>query len=298
MCHREGAGLDREHEGQRGPPVPRVPAHGGITNEPAIFGEAGPEAAVPLPDGRTIPVTLSGNIASDPPLSPAIAPTQVTTVQNTESETDAPAASASIVQSTVSESATLKAIEINTAQTAAFTERALGYLDTIQADIASTFQEMVRTRIDANIRGAGSDAANLALIKSQTLLNLANAAKIATDAAVFADLNNINARFRGFHEGGVISPSGSGNVDSRVVEILTRPDETIAIQTPKQRKAMVDKFDNEFDRGRSSGRGVNFNGDINIYVPSNSRSDRRSGRALADEFTRQVQSNLSPLYKD
>lgn len=36
-------------------------AEGGISNKPAIFGEAGPEAAVPLPDGRTIPVTLSGN---------------------------------------------------------------------------------------------------------------------------------------------------------------------------------------------------------------------------------------------
>nr|DAH62779.1 MAG TPA: tail length tape measure protein [Caudoviricetes sp.] len=36
-------------------------ASGGISNKPAIFGEAGPEAAVPLPDGRSIPVTLSGN---------------------------------------------------------------------------------------------------------------------------------------------------------------------------------------------------------------------------------------------
>jgi hypothetical protein len=35
-------------------------AKGGITNEPAIFGEAGPEAAVPLPDGRRIPVDLKG----------------------------------------------------------------------------------------------------------------------------------------------------------------------------------------------------------------------------------------------
>jgi len=35
-------------------------AKGGISDKPAIFGEAGPEAAVPLPDGRTIPVTLSG----------------------------------------------------------------------------------------------------------------------------------------------------------------------------------------------------------------------------------------------
>ena len=33
-------------------------ANGGITNEPSIFGEAGWEAAVPLPDGRTIPVTM------------------------------------------------------------------------------------------------------------------------------------------------------------------------------------------------------------------------------------------------
>jgi len=35
-------------------------ANGGITDRPAIFGDAGPEAAVPLPDGRTIPVTLNG----------------------------------------------------------------------------------------------------------------------------------------------------------------------------------------------------------------------------------------------
>lgn len=33
-------------------------ARGGITNKKAIFGEAGPEAAVPLPDGRSIPVTF------------------------------------------------------------------------------------------------------------------------------------------------------------------------------------------------------------------------------------------------
>ena len=39
-------------------------AKGGISNKPAIFGEAGPEAAVPLPDGKTIPVTLSGPGAS------------------------------------------------------------------------------------------------------------------------------------------------------------------------------------------------------------------------------------------
>ncbi len=33
-------------------------ATGGIANTASIFGEAGPEAAVPLPDGRTIPVTF------------------------------------------------------------------------------------------------------------------------------------------------------------------------------------------------------------------------------------------------
>lgn len=39
---------------------PKLFAAGGISNGPAIFGESGPEAAVPLPDGRTIPVTLTG----------------------------------------------------------------------------------------------------------------------------------------------------------------------------------------------------------------------------------------------
>ncbi|MBC8718184.1 tail tape measure protein [Ochrobactrum sp. Marseille-Q0166] len=33
-------------------------AKGGISDKPAVFGEAGPEAAVPLPDGRRIPVDL------------------------------------------------------------------------------------------------------------------------------------------------------------------------------------------------------------------------------------------------
>lgn len=37
--------------------LPRY-ARGGISNKAAIFGEAGPEAAVPLPDGRRIPVDL------------------------------------------------------------------------------------------------------------------------------------------------------------------------------------------------------------------------------------------------
>lgn len=35
-------------------------AGGGIATRPSIFGEAGPEAAVPLPDGRSIPVRFEG----------------------------------------------------------------------------------------------------------------------------------------------------------------------------------------------------------------------------------------------
>ena len=42
-----------------GPPVPLPTfASGGVSRSAAIFGEAGPEAAVPLPDGRSIPVDL------------------------------------------------------------------------------------------------------------------------------------------------------------------------------------------------------------------------------------------------
>ena len=41
-------------------------AKGGVTNRPSIFGEAGPEAAVPLPDGRNIPVKLMGSASQAP----------------------------------------------------------------------------------------------------------------------------------------------------------------------------------------------------------------------------------------
>jgi hypothetical protein len=43
-------------------------AKGGIANAPSIFGESGAEAAVPLPDGRSIPVTLY-NSANDSSVS-------------------------------------------------------------------------------------------------------------------------------------------------------------------------------------------------------------------------------------
>jgi hypothetical protein len=41
------------------PPPLKKHAFGGISDIPAMFGEAGPEAAVPLPDGRRIPVDLN-----------------------------------------------------------------------------------------------------------------------------------------------------------------------------------------------------------------------------------------------
>lgn len=46
-----------------GPLELRKYATGGIANSPqvAVYGEAGPEAYVPLPDGRSIPVTISGS---------------------------------------------------------------------------------------------------------------------------------------------------------------------------------------------------------------------------------------------
>lgn len=43
--------------------LPRF-AGGGVSNSAAIFGEAGPEAAVPLPDGRSIPVKMKGGGAT------------------------------------------------------------------------------------------------------------------------------------------------------------------------------------------------------------------------------------------
>ena len=41
-------------------------ADGGVSDRPAIFGEAGPEAAVPLPDGRRIPVDLGDHAGGTP----------------------------------------------------------------------------------------------------------------------------------------------------------------------------------------------------------------------------------------
>lgn len=55
------------NQGLKNVAVPGEPWHwqkfalGGIADRPSIFGEAGPEAAVPLPDGRSIPVTMNDN---------------------------------------------------------------------------------------------------------------------------------------------------------------------------------------------------------------------------------------------
>lgn len=53
----------------------RLHAKGGISNQPAIFGEAGPEAAVPLPDGRSIPVTIRMPSVVAPAMPAAVVPT-------------------------------------------------------------------------------------------------------------------------------------------------------------------------------------------------------------------------------
>lgn len=57
--------------------LPRFAA-GGVSRSAAIFGEAGPEAAVPLPDGRRIPVDL--RLPNIPSAAPASGASQVITV--------------------------------------------------------------------------------------------------------------------------------------------------------------------------------------------------------------------------
>ncbi len=55
-----GGGWNSSLTSMVGPSSIGLFASGGVTNKPAIFGEAGPEAAVPLPDGRHIPVKMMG----------------------------------------------------------------------------------------------------------------------------------------------------------------------------------------------------------------------------------------------
>ncbi len=66
-------------------------ARGGISSVPAIFGEAGPEAAVPLPDGRSIPVKWTGGPYSMPAQStppPASTSVNVQVVNNTGADVE------------------------------------------------------------------------------------------------------------------------------------------------------------------------------------------------------------------
>lgn len=63
--------------------LPRF-ARGGVSNSAAIFGEAGPEAAVPLPDGRSIPVNLRL-----PEIPKASAPSAVSNNMNMQLTIDA-----------------------------------------------------------------------------------------------------------------------------------------------------------------------------------------------------------------
>lgn len=59
-------------------------AKGGVANRPSLFGEAGPEAAVPLPDGRSIPVTMSMmNMPRIENQTPAAAPVNMQIINNT-----------------------------------------------------------------------------------------------------------------------------------------------------------------------------------------------------------------------
>lgn len=47
-------------EGATGGHIHAALAKGGITSGPSLAGEAGPEAVIPLPDGRTVPVRMDG----------------------------------------------------------------------------------------------------------------------------------------------------------------------------------------------------------------------------------------------
>lgn len=62
----------------QGPRSLRRFANGGVSNQAAIFGEAGPEAAIPLPDGRSVPVTL--RMPNIPKAAAASSPSQIITV--------------------------------------------------------------------------------------------------------------------------------------------------------------------------------------------------------------------------
>ncbi|MFC3206110.1 phage tail length tape measure family protein [Aquamicrobium soli] len=96
-----------------------------------------------------------------------------------------------------------------------------------------------------------------------------------------------------FATGGTIAPSGSGSSDTRFIQMMTRPDETISIHTPQQRKAVVDAMDRAGE-GRG-GDTISF-GDIHINLPAGAdpRQAQVAGRAAADEFVSRIRSAMGP----
>ncbi len=71
----EGGGIAARGKPVMGGKPLRRFARGGVSREAAIFGEAGAEAAVPLPDGRSIPVTLS--VPKVPQMAQSMPPQEV-----------------------------------------------------------------------------------------------------------------------------------------------------------------------------------------------------------------------------
>jgi hypothetical protein len=75
--------------------------------------------------------------------------------------------------------------------------------------------------------------------------------------------------------------------------MMTRPDETISVHTPQQRKAVVDAMDRAWE-GRG-GDTISF-GDIHINLPAGAdpRQAQIAGRAAADEFISRIRSAMGP----
>jgi TP901 family phage tail tape measure protein len=305
------------------PPItPDFPefASGGIATSPSIFGEAGPEAAVPLPDGSTIPVTLSGG--------GALGAIEVNTAR------------------------TADLVERSLGYLAAIDSDILGLQSSIQSGgggggggsrsggggsggggsgsggsggsqtnlFGQSINEIQRIRdVNYSFRQhvaslEGKSAATNPHYTDEQILQIfrARLPEIASTVSfprapgvpnspiqttyTYTDGTEHHGPPAPFANGGVIPASGPGNTDTRAMRILTRPDETIAIQTPEQRKNMVESFDSQFERGRQSGKSTVFN--VTINVPESARIDRRSGQAFADAFTQRIRSDLSQFHGD
>ncbi|AMS41155.1 phage tail length tape measure family protein [Aminobacter aminovorans] len=217
--------------------APTAYAKGGIATEASIFGEAGPEAAVPLPDGRTIPVTLSGG-------------------------------------------GMLAAIEANTALTVDQIERLIGITNTMSGDILAMLRRsQASASASLGSRATGSSGAATGGVGGGIWME-------PTVKAINTGYGAYIPGKTGYATGGMMGPFGSGSTDSMFAKFMFRPDETISIHTPAQRKAVVDALDRA---GEGGGTSVSF-GDIIIQLPAGAdqRQGQQAGRAAADEFTRRV----------